>query len=231
MEDPLKYIKNKFALRYLVPMPIMLPIERNAGLPSLFNELGFKVGAEIGVSKGRYSKWLLSKIKGLKLYLIDPWEVYGRYVEMNNAEGQRMYDDIYEQAKVRLKGKNVEFIKKYSVDAVKDFPDESLDFVYIDANHTFEYVIHDIAEWEKKVKYGGIVSGHDYWNSVKRKHLYKIGVDMKPPETHIEKMKLCQVKDAVNAWTNTNMIKPWFVTNEVDGEKRGGGMSWFYVRI
>jgi hypothetical protein len=228
--DALKYIKSKFALRYLVPMPIMLPFDRERGLSSLFNELGYKVGAEIGTSKGRYAQWLFSKIKDLKLFCVDPWEVYARYVEMNNAEGQRIYDDIYEQAKERLKSKNVVFVKKYSMDAVKDFEDESLDFVYIDANHTFEYAVEDISEWERKVKYGGIVSGHDYWNSVKRKHLYRIGIELKPPEHRIDKMKLCQVKDAVDAWTKTNIIKPWFITNELGGEKYGGGQSWFYVR-
>jgi len=228
--EALKYIKNKFQLRYLVPMPIEVPIDRERGLGDLFNELGYKVGAEIGTSKGRYAQWLFSRIKGLKLYCVDPWEVYPRYVEMHDAEGQKIYDEIYEQAKARLSGKNVEFIKKYSADAVKDFEDESLDFVYIDANHGFEWVVQDIAEWERKVKFGGIVAGHDYWNSMKRKHLYRIGIDLRPPKTYIEKMKLCQVKDAVDAWTATNMIKPWFITNEYGSEKRGGGQSWFYVR-
>ncbi len=228
--DSLKYIKKKYALRYRVPMPIAMPFDRERGFTELLNDLKLKVGAEIGVSKGRYAKWMFNKIKGLRLYAIDPYEVYGRYVEMNNAEGQRIYDGIYEEAKKRLSGYNVEFIKKFSIDAVKDFEDESLDFVYIDGNHTFEYAIQDIAEWERKVKFGGIVAGHDYWNSIKRKHLYRIGLDLKPPKTFIEKMKLCQVKDAIDAWTLTNNIKPWFVTNEYGSEKRGGGQSWFYVR-
>ena len=228
--NPLRHIKQKFQLRFLVPQPITLPIDRERGLTLLLNELGLKTGAEIGTSKGRYAKWMFAKIKGLKLYCVDPWEVYPRYVELHDAEGQKIYDDIFEQAQKRLVGKNVEFIRKYSMDAVKDFADESLDFVYIDANHTFEYIINDIAEWERKVKFGGIVAGHDYWNSMKRKHLYRIGLDNKPPKRYIEKMKLCQVKDAIEAWTKTNEIKPWFITNEYGSEKRGGGQSWFYVR-
>ena len=48
------------------------------------------------------------------------------------------------------------------MDAVKDFADRSLDFVYIDANHEPQFVEEDIREWSKKVKVGGIVSGHDY---------------------------------------------------------------------
>ena len=49
------------------------------------------------------------------------------------------------------------------MDAVKDFADGSLDFVYIDGHHGFKYVAEDIWEWHKKVKKGGIVAGHDYF--------------------------------------------------------------------
>lgn len=53
------------------------------------------------------------------------------------------------------------------MDVVKQFKDESLDFVYIDGNHSFQHVVNDLCEWEKKVKVGGIVAGHDY---IKRIH-------------------------------------------------------------
>jgi len=36
------------------------------------------------------------------------------------------------------------------------------------------------------------------------------------------------VKDAIDAWTTTNRIKPWFITKEVNGENQGA--SWFYVK-
>jgi predicted O-methyltransferase YrrM len=49
------------------------------------------------------------------------------------------------------------------MEAVKDFKDESLDFVFIDGNHQYSYVLEDITEWSKKVRSGGIVSGHDYF--------------------------------------------------------------------
>lgn len=52
--------------------------------------------------------------------------------------------------------------KMTSVDAAKLFDDKSLDFVFIDANHKYDYVSADIAAWFPKVKSGGIISGHDY---------------------------------------------------------------------
>jgi predicted O-methyltransferase YrrM len=40
--------------------------------------------------------------------------------------------------------------------------DKSLDFVYIDANHTYQAVKEDIRLWYPKVKSGGLIMGHDY---------------------------------------------------------------------
>jgi hypothetical protein len=226
--DTLQYIKNKYQLRYRVPMPIKLDIERHNEFLTLLSELGLRVGVEIGTARGLFAEWMFKRIKKLKLYCIDPWIAYPRYVEMCDEEGQKIYDDMFSQAQKKLAGKNVEFIRKYSIDAVKDFKDESLDFVYIDGNHTFEYVIQDIAEWERKVRKGGIVSGHDYWNSIKSHNFanQKIGIDYHEPTSHIEKMKLCQGKDAVDAWTKTNCITPWFTTKSYKT-----GTSWFYVKV
>jgi cephalosporin hydroxylase len=42
------------------------------------------------------------------------------------------------------------------------FENNSLDFVYIDANHAYNYVVQDIELWYPKVKKGGYLCGHDY---------------------------------------------------------------------
>jgi len=49
-----------------------------------------------------------------------------------------------------------------SFDRAKDFEDESIDFIFIDANHTYEFVKKDIAAYLPKMKKGGIMAGHDY---------------------------------------------------------------------
>jgi len=214
--DSLKYIKEKFNIDLEQKSPIKLPIDRFRGLTGLFNELGFKVGAEIGVDNGRYSKWLCIKVKKLKLFCVDPWIEYEDYVESHHQNRTDM-DTHYENAKTRLAKFNVEFVRKTSMEAVKDFKDNSLDFVFIDGNHTFEYVVNDIAEWSKKVKPGGIVSGHDYWRSIEsKKPLYVKNL------TLLERLKLVQVKDAVDGWTKANQISPWFLTI---------GSTWFYVKV
>ena len=51
-----------------------------------------------------------------------------------------------------------------SVDAANEVPDE-LDFVFIDADHSYEGCHSDIQAWAKKIKPGGLLCGHDYDNS------------------------------------------------------------------
>jgi len=219
--ETLEYIKTKFNVNLGQESPISIPNHnRFNDLPALFKELGFDVGAEIGVSKGRYSKWLCTKHRKLKLYCIDPWIAYDDYMERHGEKGQTMLNEEYEMAKQKLAPFRCELIRKTSMDAVKDFEDGSLDFVFIDGNHSFEYVIEDIVQWSKKVKKGGIISGHDLWNSIE---MDDSQLWIKHP-TPYEKIKLCQVKDAVMAWTKTNQIKPWFLL-EGDGDK-----TWFWVK-
>jgi len=116
-------------------------------LAKYFNELGFKTGAEIGVFDGRYSEILCQNIPELKLLCVDIWR----------------QNRIFELAKKKLAPYNTILIKKSSMDAVKEVHNESLDFVFIDANHRYGPVKEDIREWTKKVRKGGIVAGHDYY--------------------------------------------------------------------
>lgn len=130
-------------------------------LPEFFKQLGFKVGVEIGVYKGIYTN-ILAK-SGLQIYGVDPWLAYPDYPYYGKPNEQWREDKNYKESVERLKDyPNCTIIRKTSMDAVVDFPDNSIDFVYIDGNHSFKYVADDICEWVKKVKVGGFVCGHDY---------------------------------------------------------------------
>lgn len=122
-----------------------------------FNKLGYKVGAEIGVADGRYSEILCQEIPGLELYCID---LYAPYKDSwRTQESQRK---AYKQAKTRLIHYKASFMKETSVKASLMLEDGELDFVFIDGGHTFDDAMLDIILWSKKVRKGGIVSGHDY---------------------------------------------------------------------
>lgn len=60
----------------------------------------------------------------------------------------------------------VKIYREYTFDAVRYFPDEHFDLVYIDADHTYESCLRDIKEWFPKVKKGGFLLGDDYIHGI-----------------------------------------------------------------
>lgn len=204
--NTLDYILNRYKVKD--KGLVKLHATRGITFPRLFRNLGYTLGAEIGVAKGRFAKILCENIHGLKLYGIDTWKVYDGYTEKDGTE-QEIMNDIYADARKRLKPYNVQIVKDWSMKAVKRFADESLDFVYIDSNHSYEYVKEDIREWSKKVRKGGIVAGHDYINGHN-------GIPF-------------GVKQAVNEWTEENNIPYLFVLNKNSNTDQMP--SWFYVKV
>lgn len=162
-------------------------------LAVLFAELGYKRGAEVGVREGIYSEILCKANPNLELLCIDPWEPTFKYTPRKTRR-------LYQETVDRMAPFNAELIKGYSLEVVKDIPDKSLDFVYIDALHEFDPVIQDIIQWVPKVVSGGIVAGHDFCHS-----------------------RNGGVVFAVEAYTRAHNINPWFLTSH-DKEP-----SWFWV--
>lgn len=122
-------------------------------LAKYFARMGFKRGAEIGVAYGIFSKILLELIPNLNLLCIDPWF------------RRRRRRAFPETLKLLSPYPGATIIRASSMDAVKLIPNKWLDFVFIDADHTYESVWDDIQGWTKRVRRGGIVSGHDYYHS------------------------------------------------------------------
>lgn len=121
------------------------------------------VGVEVGAFEGFLTDQVLKYNKPSKHYLVDPYKVYDDAIGQLGEFNQAQWDGIYESVCRKYKDKhNVEIIRKTSVEAAKDFKDESIDYVYIDADHSYQSVYNDICAWYPKVKQGGIISGHDY---------------------------------------------------------------------
>ena len=206
----LDYIAEKFGLDLNQKSPISILKTNRTIMAQTLAELGFTVGAEIGVARGKHAELLSQNIPGLKLYCIDAWQGYGGYRDYSTARLRAFHKDAVE----RLANYNAVIVEKFSMEAVKQFDDGSLDFVYIDGAHDIQSVINDIHEWQKKVRLDGIVYGHDYKRSTN------------PRVVH-------HVKDAVPAYCYAYRIKPWFVLGEKghhDGHYREGTLSWMFVK-
>jgi len=120
------------------------------------------IAAEIGVYEGVNSKFMLLACDRMKLYLVDAWDNLVVYTG-GPIQGKAFSDMIKGVAQLNLSGfeNNAVFTNKNSLDAVKDYPDEYFDYVYIDGDHEHDPVLADLRAWWPKVKTGGILGGHD----------------------------------------------------------------------
>jgi len=124
------------------------------------------VCAEVGVWKGEFSSLILKYTQPAKLYLIDCWEFQPAFASEKSiviANQQPAYEEMFTQIKEQFGDlPNVEVIRAFSHEAVTQLSDETLDWVYLDANHTYEHVLQDIKQYFPKIKPGGYISGDDY---------------------------------------------------------------------
>jgi len=203
--ETIEYLIKKFNIDCKNPSPFRVVCDRVEMLPDIFKELGFTSGIEIGVLEGYYSEILCQRLPDTQIYSVDPWKFYKIH---NNFRRAKVYEPMYQSVVKRLMPyKNSHIIRKESVEAAKDFPDNSLDFVFIDGDHRFQYLTNDIAEWSKKIKIGGIISGHDFVRG----------------HTETDFVHILQV---VPAWCDAYNIHPWFI---LEGNKRQG-RSWMWVK-
>jgi len=149
----------------------------------LDNIVGRGRGVEVGVFRGFFSKDILRLWQGGTLFMVDVWKkMEDDYNDVcNNDDHMKYLRDTCDN--VQGFEDRAIIIRSTSEIAATLFPDESLDFVYIDANHAYEHVKKDIEIWYPKVRKGGVFAGHDYINidwyadpnflpNMKDKHLY-----------------------------------------------------------
>lgn len=129
-----------------------------------------KICAEIGVWKGDFAFNLLNNLPSIKVYhCVDLWKHYEDHTKTlvpNGKMATSNMEEIYKnfKNKASIYNKKVIIHRMTSAEAAKIIPDNELDFIFIDANHAYEYVKEDIKLWLPKVKSGGVISGHDYGN-------------------------------------------------------------------
>lgn len=131
---------------------------------------GYRHGAELGVSTGRFTAFMCSHMPDLKMLCVDLWaeqaprpdveqaETYSAAMGWNHAASLanfRATVDKYFPGRVDIR-------QQHTVEAAKLIEDESLDFIFIDADHSYEGALADIQAWSPKVKFGGLIAGHDY---------------------------------------------------------------------
>lgn len=127
------------------------PLPHRNLLPFFLSVLNLSgAGAEIGAGGGYFSFIVLSRSRLQKMYSIDSWE--GDCAKREPIARQKLFPF----------GNRSVVIRASSLAATPLVDDDSLDFLYIDADHRYESVAADLAAWWPKLKKGGLFSGHDY---------------------------------------------------------------------
>lgn len=123
---------------------------------------------ELGVWRGEFARHILEHCPSIRrYYMMDPWTHLSHWNKPWNVE-QAEFDKVYDEAiestdfaaerRIVFRGQTVEVIEK--------IPDGSLDFVYIDADHTLRGISIDMIRTYPKVRIGGVIGGDDYSQSI-----------------------------------------------------------------
>lgn len=114
---------------------------------------------------------MLEEKPDLFLVMVDSWEGDGRAYAVTAGDGAAKYSDAEQERNYATSLAVTEFAadrrkvcRMRTVEAALLVPDKHFDYVFIDADHSYEGCMADIVAWKSKVKPGGWLCGHDYDN-------------------------------------------------------------------
>lgn len=113
---------------------------------------------EVGTFKGGNALRILKKLKPSTLYVVDPW-LEEAYTDYKKGTVNECYIEAMNRLMKYIKRGLVKVIRDYSITAIGKIP--KADFIYLDGNHTYEYLKKEIPLYWNKLNHGGILAGHD----------------------------------------------------------------------
>jgi len=137
-------------------------------LGNLLRNLGAKTKpltmVEVGVGWGNTARTMLKAFPKLSYHMVDPWKEFPvkKGGGFDAAKGRSLKEKAYKLLDSQIKLGRCKIHNVTSEEGVKLFEPESMDLIFIDADHRYEFVNCDVNSWWPIVKPGGILSGHDY---------------------------------------------------------------------
>jgi hypothetical protein len=121
------------------------------------------IGAEVGVCEGDYSELILNTVEPSKLFLVDIWgHISLSYNDHNMVSNQEHETRFQYVTKRFLNYPNAYIVRSLSNAMPQIFPENYFDWIYIDADHSYEGCKRDLNIAKKLVKTKGYILGHDY---------------------------------------------------------------------
>ncbi|MDT2019450.1 class I SAM-dependent methyltransferase [Methylocella sp. CPCC 101449] len=111
------------------------------------------VVAEVGVAFGDFTREIVRRAQPSSLHLIDAWSS-DRY-----KSGLAAIEEEHAEA---IQAKRVQIHHGLSIEVLPTLPDQSLDWIYIDTDHSYETTWAELVIAEQKVRLDGYICGHDF---------------------------------------------------------------------
>lgn len=204
-EQTVKFIADRYKFDLSKPGPYTVDRDRWGEVGNLVKDAGFKKGIEIGVYKGRFTQAIAKRAPEMEILGVDAWTSSEDYLDYPQGHLENEAEkEAYERT---AQWPNIKLVKGWSADVAKTVPNDSVDFIYIDANHSYAHCVQDISLWAPKVRPGGIVMGHDYFDVKAHSRLKHLDFG---------------VIEAVDGWVKNKKIAHLFLLTK-------NWPSWFYV--
>jgi hypothetical protein len=125
----------------------------------LCNAYDLRNGAELGVKEGRFTTYILENVPGSTMLSVDLWGCSAGSEDYSDWPMEHYYRSF--STAMEKYGPRSKILRMSTIKAAEKIEDGSLDFVFIDADHSYESVKEDIDAWRPKVRKHGMVIGHD----------------------------------------------------------------------
>jgi hypothetical protein len=175
----IKKIMNNHEVKSAVEKAVKISNDRTSLWTNILSELDCRCLCEVGVWKGEFVESLLQSLNRIESYtLIDPWKNlpnWNKSANMSDIEFERIHDEAMKRV-TPYKEKIIE-IRDTTKNARKKIENGSLDFVYIDGDHTLRGITIDLNAMLSKVRKYGFIGGDDF-----TKTLWQHGDQYSPTE-------------------------------------------------
>lgn len=119
---------------------------------------------EVGVWKGDFASQILHECESIeRYYMIDPWANLPDWNKPLNVD-RGLFERAYEEAmqKTAFAAAKITVLRGRTKEVISSIPDASLDFAYIDGDHTLRGITIDLINVLPKIKNGGFIGGDDF---------------------------------------------------------------------
>lgn len=139
------------------------------GLWSAFlNRIDARSALEVGVFRGEFAQALLEAAPAIeRYYMLDPWrhlDDWEKPANRSDESFERFYQEAMERTGAHAHKRVV--LRGRTSEVIDEIPDESLDFAYIDGDHTLRGITIDLIKVARKVRPGGWIGGDDLHPSI-----------------------------------------------------------------